>query len=94
MQKQRIYLTAEDELFTKLDKTAIKGNTTVNLLIIDTFLASVRLQFEAEDAHSAYVWLRGAGISVSRTVEDIDDGISKWVIVDPGWNEIEIKYAC
>ncbi|WP_139997181.1 VOC family protein [Paenibacillus paridis] len=63
------------------------------VLIIATLLATVRLQFEAEDAHSAYVWLRGAGITVSRTVEDIDDGISKWVIVDPDGNEIVIKHA-
>lgn len=52
MKKQRIHLTVEGDLFTRLDLEAKKQNTTVNLLIIDKlqelYFDNVSIDYGAE----------------------------------------------
>ncbi|WP_028609078.1 sigma-70 family RNA polymerase sigma factor [Paenibacillus harenae] len=74
----------------------IFGEDTLDSLLrfVDKFGppdTSARLQFEAEDANLAYLRLRHAGIAVSRTLEESEDGINKWVILDPDGRDIVIR---
>jgi len=52
--------------------------------------SSARLQFEAEDANSAYLLLRQAGINIFRNLENSEEGVGKWVVLDPDGREILI----
>lgn len=84
--KNRIHLSVEDVLFTKLDKAAKQGNTTVNLLIIDIlqgiYFDSVPIDY---------------GAALSRLIEEtknLDDEQEEFILLElPSFSAIDVVQA-